>query len=44
MVLAADAHSCSDTAELDAEAIIRHHNQTLSGPFVMLALAEEVKF
>ncbi len=44
MVLAADAHSCSDTAELGAEAIIRHHNQTLSGPFVTLALAEEVKF
>ncbi|WP_413715101.1 cysteine hydrolase family protein [Serratia ureilytica] len=44
MVLAADAHSCSDTAALGADAIIRHHNQTLSGPFVTLALAEEVKF
>ncbi|MBH2576558.1 cysteine hydrolase [Serratia marcescens] len=44
MVLAADAHSCSDTATLGAEAIIRHHNQTLSGPFVTLAVAEEVKF
>ncbi|QKO39265.1 cysteine hydrolase [Serratia marcescens] len=44
MVLAADAHSCSDTEALSAEAIIRHHNQTLSGPFVTLALAEEVKF
>ena len=44
LVLAADAHSCSDTAALGADAIIRHHNQTLSGPFVTLALAEEVKF
>ncbi|WP_211130181.1 cysteine hydrolase family protein [Serratia surfactantfaciens] len=44
MVLAADAHSCSDTATLGAAAIIRHHNQTLSGPFVTLALAEEIRF
>ncbi len=44
LVLAADAHSCSDTAELGAEAIIRHHNQTLSGPFVTLTLAEEIRF
>ncbi|HDU7918621.1 TPA: cysteine hydrolase [Serratia marcescens] len=44
MVLAADAHSCSDTAVLGAEAIIRHHNQTLSGPFVTLTLAEEMRF
>ncbi|PLR39526.1 cysteine hydrolase [Chimaeribacter californicus] len=33
VVLAADAHSCMDTADLTASQIIRHHNTTLHGAF-----------
>ena len=32
-LLVEDAHGCSDTESLSAEAIIAHHNATLAGPF-----------
>lgn len=32
-VLIADGHTCSDTPQLAAQAIIDHHNATLAGPF-----------
>ncbi|MDE1149877.1 MAG: cysteine hydrolase family protein [Azospirillaceae bacterium] len=35
-VLAADAHTTVDTPALSAAAIIRHHNQTLAGPFAQV--------
>ncbi len=44
VVLVEDAHSCMDTPALDALAIIRHHNLTLSGPFARLVKAAEVSF
>lgn len=44
VVLAEDAHSCMDTPALDAAAIIRHHNLTLSGPFARLVKVEDVSF
>ena len=43
-VLVADAHTCMDTPALSAEAIIAHHNATLSGPFVTLSNAVDVRF
>lgn len=43
-VLVADAHSCMDMPGLSAQAIIAHHNATLSGPFVRLMATEEVVF
>lgn len=33
-----------DTPALDAPAIIRHHNLTLSGPFATLAKTAQVSF
>ncbi|WP_350448679.1 cysteine hydrolase family protein [Pseudomonas solani] len=44
VVLAEDAHSCMDTPALDAAAIIRHHNLTLSGPFARLVKTDDVSF
>ncbi|WP_296651173.1 cysteine hydrolase family protein [Paraburkholderia sp.] len=35
-ILIADAHTCTDTPALPAQAIIEHHNLTLNGPFVRL--------
>jgi nicotinamidase-related amidase len=43
-LLVADAHTCSDTQALSAEAIIRHHNLTLSGPFAQLKQTADVQF
>ncbi|OJT44344.1 cysteine hydrolase family protein [Serratia plymuthica] len=43
-LLVADAHTCSDTQALSAEAIIRHHNLTLSGPFAQLIQTADVQF
>lgn len=39
-VLIADGHTCSDTPELKAEAIVAHHNATLAGPFCRVIPAE----
>lgn len=44
VVLAADAHSCSDTAQLLASSIVAHHNQTLGGPFAKVVASGEVVF
>ncbi|GGP28170.1 cysteine hydrolase family protein [Silvimonas amylolytica] len=41
-VLASDAHSCVDTPQLAASAIIAHHNATLSGPFVTLQSTADI--
>ncbi|SQF99021.1 isochorismatase hydrolase [Paucimonas lemoignei] len=43
-VLIADGHTCSDTPQLTAEAIVAHHNATLAGPFCRVVLAEEWRF
>lgn len=43
-VLIADGHSCSDTPNLKAEAIVAHHNLTLAGPFCKVVSAEEWQF
>jgi nicotinamidase-related amidase len=43
-VLIADAHTCSDTPELAAQAIIAHHNATLAGPFCKVVPAAEWRF
>jgi nicotinamidase-related amidase len=43
-VLVADAHSCMDTAELAASAIIAHHNATLGGPIARLLNTADVVF
>jgi nicotinamidase-related amidase len=43
-ILVSDAHSCMDTPILPAQAIIDHHNATLSGPFVRLQSTDEVVF
>jgi nicotinamidase-related amidase len=43
-LLAADAHSCMDTPELSASAIIAHHNATLGGPFVRLLNTDAIRF
>lgn len=39
-VVIADGHTCSDTPELKAEAIVTHHNATLAGPFCRVIPAE----
>ena len=44
VVLADDAHTCMDTAQLSAEAIIAHHNATLQGAFVRLAKSADIVF
>jgi nicotinamidase-related amidase len=38
-VLIADAHTCSDTPLMKAEAIVAHHNATLNGPFCQVVHA-----
>ncbi|MBB3103199.1 cysteine hydrolase family protein [Azomonas macrocytogenes] len=43
-VLIADAHTCMDAGGLSAEAIVRHHNLTLAGPFARLLTTAEVRF
>ena len=43
-VLVADGHTCMDTPVLPAQAIIAHHNRTLSGPFVKLVSAADCLF
>ncbi len=43
-VLVADAHTCMDTPQLPAAAIIAHHNATLNGPFARLQATDEVCF
>ena len=43
-LLVADAHTCMDTAELSAEAIIKHHNATLGAAFARLVDSAEVTF
>ena len=43
-VLIANGHTCSDTPELKAEAIVAHHNATLAGPFCRVVQAEEWTF
>ncbi|MFI8337038.1 cysteine hydrolase family protein [Pseudomonas taetrolens] len=43
-VLIADGHTCSDTPELKAEAVIAHHNATLAGPFCQLVQAADWVF
>ncbi|AJG22699.1 Isochorismatase [Cupriavidus basilensis] len=43
-VLVADGHTCMDTPVLPAQAIIAHHNRTLSGPFVKLVNAADCRF
>jgi nicotinamidase-related amidase len=44
VVLVEDGHSTCDSAYLDAETIVRHHNNVLRGFFVTLAPAEKVAF
>ncbi|WP_411380511.1 cysteine hydrolase family protein [Pseudomonas sp. MPB26] len=44
VVLPQDAHTCMDTPALKAEAIIEHHNATLTGAFVKRVKAAEVLF
>lgn len=44
VVLPEDGHTCMDTAELKAEAIIEHHNATLAGAFVKRTRAAEIRF
>lgn len=43
-VLVADGHTCADTPELSAQAIIAHHNATLAGPFCRAVHAENWRF
>ena len=43
-VLIADGHTCFDTPILKAEAIVAHHNATLTGPFCHGVQAEEWRF
>lgn len=40
-VLIEDAHTCSDTPQLSAAAIVAHHNATLAGPFCRVVKAQE---
>ena len=44
VVLPEDAHTCMDTPELKAGAIVEHHNATLAGAFVMRVRAVDVDF
>ncbi|MFL1386235.1 cysteine hydrolase family protein [Pseudomonas tritici] len=44
VVLPEDGHTCMDTAALNAEAIIEHHNATLAGAFVTRTRAAEIRF
>ena len=43
-LLVSDAHTCMDTPQLTAEAIIAHHNATLGGAFATLCATEAVQF
>lgn len=43
-VLIADGHSCANTPQLAAEAIIAHHNATLAGPFCQVVEAARWSF
>lgn len=43
-VLVEDAHTCMDTPQLSAQAIIEHHNATLSGAFVRLLKTADIHF
>lgn len=43
-ILIADAHTTMDTPVLSAQAIIAHHNRTLSGPFASLQSTGECLF
>ncbi|GJH22202.1 cysteine hydrolase [Caballeronia novacaledonica] len=43
-VLIADAHTCMDTRELPARAIIEHHNATLNGAFATLVNTDDFAF
>ena len=42
--LVADGHTCMDTADLSAKAIIAHHNATLNGPFARLLSTLDCQF
>jgi nicotinamidase-related amidase len=44
VVLVSDAHTTMDSPALTADNIVRHHNQTLAGPFVSLVTTEEWVF
>lgn len=44
VVLVADAHTCMDTAELPASAIVAHHNATLGSLFARLQPTAEITF
>lgn len=44
VVLIADAHTTTDSKVIPAEAIIAHHNDTLSGPFVKTCLTKTYIF
>ncbi|WP_017905732.1 cysteine hydrolase family protein [Pseudomonas asplenii] len=43
-VLVGDAHTCMDTPELSARAVVEHHNATLNGAFVQMMKAADVSF
>lgn len=43
-VLIEDGHTCSDTPQLSAEAIVAHHNATLAGPFCRVVKAADWQF
>ena len=43
-LLVNDAHTCMDTPQLTAEAIIAHHNLTLAGAFASVCATDAVKF
>lgn len=43
-ILVEDAHTCMDTPQLSARAIIDHHNATLDGAFVQRRKTADVEF
>ncbi|WP_434772550.1 cysteine hydrolase family protein [Pseudomonas entomophila] len=43
-VLIADGHTCSDTPQLHAEAIVAHHNAMLEGAFCRVVQAQAWRF
>jgi len=43
-VLIADGHTCSDSPQMSAEAIVAHHNATLNGAFCQVVQSEEWHF
>ena len=43
-LLVSDAHTCMDTPQLAAHAIVEHHNLTLGGAFAALCTTDAVQF